>query len=123
MRVNRNRYSSLIVSAIVPSTIVCSSPSVAPRSSLGIPDADDAEAAERKAADLEQKFARVEESLCAGPFFADERLSLVDAVFGPIFRSFDAFEDYGAFAETPKVGAWSVALMDRHTKHPQCGLG
>src|ERR1700712_2506769 len=55
------------------------------------------------------KFARVEAALGAGPFFAGENFSLVDAVFAPIFRYFDVFDeliDLSIFAETPKLCAW-----------------
>jgi len=62
------------------------------------------------------KFARVEEALGAGPYFAGENFSLVDAVFAPIFRYFDVFDqltDLSVFAETPKVRAWRKALAQR----------
>ena len=62
------------------------------------------------------KFARVEEALGSGPFFAGEKFSLVDAVFAPIFRYFDVFDqliDLSVFAETPKVRAWRKALVQR----------
>jgi glutathione S-transferase len=62
------------------------------------------------------KFARVEAALGAGPFFAGEMFSLVDAVFAPIFRYFDVFDqltDLSVFAETPKVRAWRKALAQR----------
>src|SRR5215510_3291123 len=62
------------------------------------------------------KFARVEQALGAGPFFADKDFSLVDAVFAPIFRYFDVFDrltDLSVFADTPKVRAWRVALAQR----------
>ena len=54
--------------------------------------------------------------MSAGPFFAGERFSLVDAVFAPIFRYFDVFDDLidlAIFAETPKVRAWRAALSKR----------
>ena len=54
------------------------------------------------------KFARVESALGAGPFFAGEDFSLVDAVFAPIFRYFDVFDrliDLRCLRETPKVRA------------------
>src|SRR5437868_14072414 len=62
------------------------------------------------------KFARVEESLGPGPFFAGQNFSLVDAVFAPIFRYFDVFDqliDLSVFAETPKVRAWRAELAKR----------
>lgn len=62
------------------------------------------------------KFARLEATLDAGPYFAGENFSLVDAVFGPIFRYFDVFDaivDTGVFADMPKVRAWRSALAER----------
>ena len=62
------------------------------------------------------KFTRVEEALGAGPFFAGRDFSLVDAVFAPVFRYFDVFDqlaDLSVFADTPKVRAWRVALAQR----------
>ena len=62
------------------------------------------------------KFARVEAALGAGPFFAGDRFSLVDAVFAPIFRYFDVFDDLAdlaILAETPKVRAWRGELAKR----------
>ena len=62
------------------------------------------------------KFARVEEALGSGPFFAGEKFSLVDAVFAPVFRYFDVFDtliDLSVFAETPKVRAWRAELAKR----------
>jgi len=59
------------------------------------------------------KFARVEAALGEGPYFTGARFSLVDAVFGPIFRYFDVFDgiaDTGVFADAPKVRAWRAAL-------------
>lgn len=62
------------------------------------------------------KFAQVEKTLGTGPFFAGEKFGLVDAVFAPIFRYFDVFDeltDLSVFAETPKVRAWRKALAQR----------
>jgi glutathione S-transferase len=82
----------------------------------GFETAKDAGVAAGKAADLAAKFARLESALDQGPYFAGERFSLVDAVFGPIFRYFDVFDliaDYGIFAAIPKVRAWRAALAAR----------
>jgi glutathione S-transferase len=71
---------------------------------------------EAKRVAIAAKFARVEEALGSGPFFAGEKFSLVDAVFAPIFRYFDVFDtliDLSVFAETPKVRAWRAELAKR----------
>ena len=71
---------------------------------------------ERGRAGLEPMFARLEDELGEGPFFAGERFSLVDAVFAPVFRYFDGFETLGVFgilAGKPKVAAWRAALAAR----------
>jgi glutathione S-transferase len=62
------------------------------------------------------KFTRVEEALGAGPYFAGEKFSLVDAVFAPIFRYFDVFDqltDLSVFTDTPKVRVWRKQLSQR----------
>ncbi|MFZ2158218.1 MAG: glutathione S-transferase family protein [Bradyrhizobium sp.] len=64
-----------------------------------------------KAAQLEQKFARLEARVVAG-----ENFSLVDAVFGPVFRYFDVFDDIGDFgilADKPKLTRWRNSLAAR----------
>jgi glutathione S-transferase len=66
--------------------------------------------------DLTQRFATLEAALSDGPWFDGARFSMIDAVFGPVFRYFDAFErigDFGFFAATPKVSAWRVRLAQR----------
>ncbi|MCP3470043.1 glutathione S-transferase family protein [Bradyrhizobium sp. CCGUVB1N3] len=62
------------------------------------------------------KFSRVEAALGAGPFFAGAPFSLVDAVFAPIFRYFDVFDELaelGIFKDLPKVRAWRAELARR----------
>ncbi len=69
-----------------------------------------------KAAEIRSKFERIETQLNAGPYFAGERFTMVDAVFGPVFRYFDVFEqldDFAFFNGTPRVRTWSVALAAR----------
>jgi glutathione S-transferase len=82
----------------------------------GVETARDPQVLEAKRAAVAAKFARVEAALGAGPWFAGERFSLVDAVFGPIFRYFDLFDrlvDLRVFAEAPKVRRWRAALSQR----------
>lgn len=82
----------------------------------GFYSAADASGLAVKTRDLKRKFERVEGELGPGPWFAGEAVSLVDAVYGPIFRYFDTFDrigDFGIFADTPKVRAWRTALAGR----------
>src|SRR5246500_5986621 len=68
-----------------------------------------------KAAQLQQKFARLEQHIAA-PWFDGEKFSLVDAVFGPVFRYFDVFDeigDFGILANKPKLGRWRASLAAR----------
>jgi glutathione S-transferase len=69
-----------------------------------------------KAADIRARFAQLEAELHAGPYFGGPRFTIVDAVFGPVFRYFDVFEqigDFGFFDDTPRVRAWRAALAAR----------
>jgi len=65
---------------------------------------------------LVQRFARLEARLAASPWFDGERFSLVDAVFGPVFRYFDVFDeiaDFGILRGKPKLARWREALAAR----------
>ena len=78
--------------------------------------ATDKAAFERERAGLEAMFARLENELGAGPFFAGPKFGLVDAVFAPVFRCFDGFDrlgDFGILAGKPKVAAWRATLPAR----------
>lgn len=82
----------------------------------GFYNAPDAEALAGKSKELRKKFARLEAELGTGPFFAGSRFSLVDAVFGPVFRYFDTLDriaDFGILAGLPKVAQWRRLLTDR----------
>ena len=84
----------------------------------GLETTGDAAVFETKRVAVAAKFARVEQALGSGPFFAGETFSLVDAVFAPIFRYFDVFDaliDLSIFAETPKVRAWRAELAKRES--------
>src|ERR1044072_2799861 len=65
---------------------------------------------------LEQRFARLEERVVAAPWFDGGKFSLVDAVFGPVFRYFDVFDaigDFGILTGKPKLARWRAALAAR----------
>jgi glutathione S-transferase len=82
----------------------------------GLETAQDAAGVARKADDLRKRFEWLEANLADRPYFAGERFCLVDAVFGPVFRYFDVFDqiaDLGVFATVPKVRAWRAALASR----------
>ncbi|MGP1394880.1 MAG: glutathione S-transferase family protein [Inquilinaceae bacterium] len=71
---------------------------------------------DRAADALGGMFARVEAELDDGPWFAGDRFSLVDAVYGPVFRYFDVFDaidDFGVLRGKPKTTAWRRALAAR----------
>ena len=82
----------------------------------GLYSAPDEAAFRAKAAALAAKFARLEDRLGNGPYFDDRRFSLVDAVFGPVFRYFDVFDRIGDFdilSDRSKVAAWRRSLAQR----------
>ncbi len=82
----------------------------------GLETTKDASVFEEKRKALVEKFGRVEDVLGDGPFFAGTEFSLVDAVFAPVFRYFDTFDeiiDLGVFSNYPKVRAWREALASR----------
>jgi len=69
-----------------------------------------------EAASLAAMFDRVEATLDVGPWFAGRDFSLVDAVYGPIFRYFDVFKqiaEFGVLKDKPKTAAWRAAVMER----------
>jgi glutathione S-transferase len=82
----------------------------------GLYSAPDLETFQAKVQDLSNKFGQIEARLGDGPFFDGNHFSLVDTVFGPIFRYFDVFDtiaDLGVFNDKPKVQAWRSALAAR----------
>ena len=69
-----------------------------------------------KAEALADKFARLEARAVAAPWFDGEQFSLVDAVFGPVFRYFDVFDEIGEFSiltGKPRLARWRQSLAAR----------
>lgn len=79
-------------------------------------NADSEESLQKRAEEIRGRFAQIEGVLGEGPFFMGNHFSMVDAVFGPIFRYFPVFEqigDFGFFDQMPKVKAWRKQLENR----------
>ena len=82
----------------------------------GFYGARDSAAFEAKRQALCGKFRRLERALNGHEWFDATGFSLVDAVYGPVFRYFDAFEriaDFGFFNDTPKTTGWRQRLGAR----------
>jgi glutathione S-transferase len=66
-----------------------------------------------RAAEIRNRLQQLEAALGAGPYFAGKSFSIVDAVFGPVFRYFDVFDaigDFGFWQDLPKAQGWRQAL-------------
>ncbi|MFP5392112.1 MAG: glutathione S-transferase family protein [Gammaproteobacteria bacterium] len=77
--------------------------------------APDAQSLQREADTMHARFRQIEDVLGDGPYF-DGPFSMVDAVFGPVFRYFDVFDDIGDFGimrGLTKVQRWRHALAQR----------
>lgn len=77
--------------------------------------APDESALQAHAADIHARFAQIEVVLGDGPHF-DGEFGLVDAVFGPLFRYFDLFDqidDFGFWTGMTKVRRWRRVLAER----------
>ena len=82
----------------------------------GFYNASDDKALQAKRAGLRNRFEHVEAALGEGPYFGGQHFSVVDAVFGPVFRYFDVFDgiaDFGIFDLTPRIRDWRAALAAR----------
>jgi glutathione S-transferase len=78
--------------------------------------APDEAALQARAVDIRARLAQLEPQLGNGPYFAGTTFSMVDAVFGPIFRYFDIIDridDFGIFSNLPRVRAWRAQLAHR----------
>lgn len=79
-------------------------------------NAPDEPALRARAAEIRAQFEQLERTLGAGPYFAGESFSLVDAVFGPVFRYFEVFDtigEFGFWAGLPRLQAWRQQLAQR----------
>lgn len=79
-------------------------------------NAGNAAALAARASEIRSRLAQLESVLGHGAYFAGQKFSIVDAVFGPVFRYFDVFEsieDFGFFDGLDKVAAWRDALSRR----------
>jgi glutathione S-transferase len=82
----------------------------------GFYTAPDVVSFDAKAATLGSKFNQIEQRLGNGPYFDGDRFSLVDAVYGPVFRYFDVFDcigDFNVLTNKPRVSKWRAALASR----------
>jgi len=82
----------------------------------GFYNADNSENLSKKSIALSEKFTRLEAEIGEGPYFNGADFSLVDAVFGPVFRYFDVFDqilDHSIFVGKPKVAHWRAMLAKR----------
>lgn len=83
----------------------------------GLYSAATREAFDAKVQSLRQKFDRVEARLHAGPFFAGDAFSLVDAAFAPVFRYFEVLDDLlpEPVIQGARSQAWRAELMQRRS--------
>lgn len=82
----------------------------------GFYNAPNSDSFEQKQDELISKFLWIEQSLHSSGYFSGDSFSLVDGVYGPIFRYFDVFDtikDFGVFNDTPKVNNWRHLLQSR----------
>jgi len=82
----------------------------------GLYGAKDQSGFEAKKQTIRKKLAWIENSLQAGPWFEGDRFSLVDVVYGPVFRYFDTFEQVDGLDfvyDLPKTIKWRSALRKR----------
>lgn len=82
----------------------------------GLYNAVDEQTFENKRTEIKDKFQLVENEITGSLYFSGEKFHLIDAVYGPIFRYFDVFEqvtELNIFVNMPKVTNWRKALQQR----------
>jgi glutathione S-transferase len=91
----------------------------------GFYTAPDAAVLETKRKQLAERFAWLERRIRAEPWFDGAGFSLVDAVFAPVFRYFDAFdriEDFGILAGLERIARWRKSLAMRSSVKAAVGV-
>lgn len=81
-------------------------------------NASDRPMADAKQAALRSRLERLEAEMESGPYFAGAAFTMVDAVFAPLFRSFDILEprvSQPIFENLPRVSVWRSALAARQS--------
>lgn len=81
----------------------------------GFYNAPDSAAFEEKCAVLRENFERLENEIEA-PFFAGGTFSMIDGVWGTVFRYFDVFDVidvFGIMKDLPKVNEWRSVVAQR----------
>ena len=84
----------------------------------GFYSASNADIFNEKVAILKYKFHRIESRLSKEAYFEGCRFSLVDAVFGPVFRYFDVFDQIDEFSilkNNSKILNWRSVLSERNS--------
>jgi glutathione S-transferase len=90
--------------------------------------AADEAALQNKARDIHARFEQLEAELAEradSPYFAGAAFCMVDAVFAPVFRYFDVFDeigDFGCLRGLPKVSTWRAALGQRASVRSAVGV-
>jgi glutathione S-transferase len=79
--------------------------------------APDESSLQRAAANIRARFVLLEAAMSeVGPFFDGADFSIVDAVYGPVFRYFETFEriaDFGFFNGLERLTNWRKVLLER----------
>jgi glutathione S-transferase len=83
----------------------------------GFYSAANPESLDKQTLELRRKFEQIEAAIAHdGIYFSGHDFCMVDAVFGPIFRYFDVFDeiaDFGVFSNLEHVQRWRDALCVR----------
>jgi len=87
----------------------------------GLYNAQDQNSFVHKRIEIQGKFQLLEHELNDSRYFSSEQFQLIDAVYGPVFRYFDTFDDIldlAIFDNLSKVKKWRLALRQRYSvKH------